>query len=156
MSKVPIHYVPNSLSTKNATFAKKELKKSRNLYKKGIYYQRKKVKGYKSKKTSHKKRAAQLYGEDLSLNGLAKATKCTKSGLQKIIKKGMGAYLSSGSRPSQTPHSWGIARLYSAITGGPASKTDKSILQKSCKSSSKALHLAQNPRKPYKRSKVSL
>jgi len=156
MSKVPVHYVPSSLSVKNSRFAKKELKKSRELYKKGIYYQREKVKGYKSKKTSHKKRAQELYGKDLSLEALTKATKCSKNGLQAIIKKGMAAYLSSGSRPSQTPHSWGIARLYSAITGGPASKIDKNILQKSCKSTSKALQLAQNPRKPYKRRKISL
>jgi len=43
--------------------------------------------------------------------------------LQKIVNKGMGAYYSSGSRPNQTPASWGIARLASAITGGPAGKS---------------------------------
>ena len=37
-----------------------------------------------------------------------------------IIKKGQGAYYSSGSRPNQTPHSWGYARLGSSISGGKA------------------------------------
>ena len=51
----------------------------------------------------------------------------TKAGQKKIIDKGMGAYYSSGSRPNQTPTSWGLGRLASVILGGPARKIDKDI-----------------------------
>ena len=61
--------------------------------------------------------------------------------LKKILNKGRGAYYSSGSRPNQTPHSWGIARLASAITGGKSSQIDFHILEKYCKSNSKAFEI---------------
>ena len=35
---------------------------------------------------------------------LAKASKCSLKGLKQIVKKGQGAYFSSGSRPNQTGH----------------------------------------------------
>ena len=40
------------------------------------------------------------------------------------MKKGQGAYYSSGSRPNQSAHSWGYARLASAITGGKSAAVD--------------------------------
>ena len=42
----------------------------------------------------------------------------------------MGAYYSSGSRPNQTAQSWGKARMYSYIMGGPTRKVDKHITDK--------------------------
>ena len=48
----------------------------------------------------------------------------TKTGMNKILDKGKGAYFSSGSRPNQTPESWAYARLASVIMGGPARKVD--------------------------------
>jgi hypothetical protein len=42
----------------------------------------------------------------------------------------MGAYYSSGSRPNQTPMSWGRARLASVIMGGPSRRIDKDIWAK--------------------------
>lgn len=54
----------------------------------------------------------------------------TKTGQKKIIDKGKGAYYSSGSRPNQTPTSWGLARLASVILNGPSRKIDKSIWEK--------------------------
>jgi len=47
-----------------------------------------------------------------------------------IIKKGKGAFFSSGSRPNQTPFSWGLARLASVIMGGKARKVDQAIWDK--------------------------
>jgi hypothetical protein len=47
-----------------------------------------------------------------------------------IIKKGMGAYFSSGSKPNQTPQSWGYGRLASVIMGGASRKIDKDIWEK--------------------------
>jgi hypothetical protein len=73
---------------------------------------------------------------------LSNSTRCKKSSLAKIIKKGEGAYYSSGSRPNQTAQSWGIARLASAITSGKAAVVDYAILEKGCTSSSRALRLA--------------
>ena len=51
----------------------------------------------------------------------------TRTGQEKIILKGKGAYYSSGSRPNQTAHSWGLARLASVILGGPSRRIDKDI-----------------------------
>jgi hypothetical protein len=61
------------------------------------------------------------------------------------VKKGEGAYYSSGSRPNQTAQSWGYARLASAITGANASRVDYNILKEGCKSDSPALRIAQKP-----------
>ena len=48
--------------------------------------------------------------------------------VEMILKKGAGAYASSGSRPNQTSYSWKFARLASALLGGPAAKVDKNLL----------------------------
>jgi hypothetical protein len=53
-----------------------------------------------------------------------------KAGQEQVIKKGKGAYYSSGSRPNQTPFSWGYGRLASVILNGPARKIDKNIWDK--------------------------
>ena len=53
-----------------------------------------------------------------------------KDRLSAVKKKGMGAYYSSGSRPNQTPTSWGLARLASVILNGPARRIDKNIWNK--------------------------
>jgi hypothetical protein len=75
---------------------------------------------------------------------LAQKTGCTLSSLKQIVKKGEGAYYSSGSRPNQTPQSWGVARLASAVTAGNASMVDYAILQKGCDPSKPALRLAKS------------
>lgn len=48
--------------------------------------------------------------------------------VETILKKGAGAYASSGSRPNVTSYQWKYARLASALLGGPASKVDKNLL----------------------------
>lgn len=73
---------------------------------------------------------------------LAEKSGCSLKGLKLIVKKGMGAYYSSGSRPNQTPQSWGNSRLASSITGNKASIYDYNILFEECKSNSIALKLA--------------
>ena len=47
-----------------------------------------------------------------------------------IVKKGEGAYYSSGSRPNQTAKSWGLARLASSLTAGKAAAIDYDIIEK--------------------------
>jgi len=142
----PKKYVPKSLTKKDKSKQKKELEKSKKMYKKKKYYTREKVKSFKSKKSEHIKNAERIYKLDSikPSKKLAEKTGCSLKGLQEIVKKGQGAYYSSGSRPNQTPHSWGIARLASAITGGKSSQIDFHILEKYCKSNSKALKLAKN------------
>jgi len=142
--RVPLRYVPKTLSRKDAAKQKNYINRSRKAYLHGKYYLRPKVKSFTSKKSSHVSRATKLYGVPTMkpTNDLVKATKCKQWALEKIINKGRGAYYSSGSRPNQTPDSWGYARLASALTGGPSSKIDYSILKEGCSQNSKALLLA--------------
>tara|TARA_Y100000816_G_scaffold78349_1_gene53293 strand:+ start:1772 stop:2260 length:489 start_codon:yes stop_codon:yes gene_type:complete len=145
---VPLKYLPKRLTKKDKKKQAKQLKKSRAAYKKGIYIHRKPVDSYKSKKSQHILNAERIYNiKNLAVNNeLANKTGCSIEALNKIIKKGMGAYYSSGSRPNQTPHSWGIARLASSISGGKAAAVDYNILFEGCKLGSKALKLAKKSR----------
>ena len=151
MTKVPIKYVPKRLSRRDKKKQKKMLKKSRKLYKKKKYFTRKKVKSFKSKVSPHIKKSLKIYKlKKFSVNQeLAKKTGCSLTGLRKIVKKGQGAYYSSGSRPNQSGHSWGYARLASSISGGKAAAVDFNILEKYCKKGSKALRLAKRSRKKH-------
>ena len=148
---VPIKYLPKRLTKKDRKILKKELKKSRKGYKKGKYVTRKKVKSFKSKKSQHILNAERIYKlKNLAVNKeLVKKTGCSSKSLKGIIKKGQGAYYSSGSRPNQTAHSWGYARLGSAISGGKAAAVDFNILNNGCSKNSKALTLAKNARKKF-------
>jgi hypothetical protein len=149
--KLNLRYLPNTLSIKDKKKQRNELLKSRKIYKKGIYYQRKNVSSFKSKKSPHIIKAKKMYNVNKigPTNELSKATGCSKKSLAKIINKGAGAYYSSGSRPNQTAQSWGIARLASSITAGKASAVDYDILEEGCNPKSKALILAKKARKKY-------
>jgi hypothetical protein len=144
MTYVPRRYVPKHLTQRDKKKAKKELNLSRKLYKKHIYHTRKKVPSFHSKTSKHILAAKKVYGltEIIPTPLLVKKTGCSLGALQQIVKKGEGAYFSSGSRPNQTAQSWGYARLASAITGGKASAVDYTILEKGCAKNSKALKLA--------------
>ena len=145
---VPIKYLPHILTKKDRSKQKAQLIKSRKAYKKGIYITRKPIKSYTSKKSQHIINAEKIYKiKNLAINNeLIKKTGCSRKALDQIVKKGMGAYYSSGSRPNQTPHSWGIARLASSITGGKAAAVDYTILEQGCNNNSKALKLAKKSR----------
>ena len=151
MVNVPNRYVPKGLSKKDRKTQKRELKKSRKMYKAKKYYTRKKVKSFKSKVSPHILKARKMYKMEkiTPSRKLAKKTKCKLKGLKKMFQKGQGAYFSSGSRPNQTGHSWGYARMASAITGGKASAVDYKILLENCSKKSKALRLAKRARTKY-------
>jgi hypothetical protein len=138
--KINLRYLPKKLTRKDRKIQTKMLLKSRRLYKKGKYFTRKVVSSFKSKKSPHILKAMKIYKVPKigATDELARATGCSKKALAKIINKGEGAYYSSGSRPNQTPQSWGIARLASSITAGKAAAVDYSILEKGCKPNSKA------------------
>ena len=147
----PLKYLPKRLSTKDRKQQLKQLKRSRNAYKKHIYITRKKVKSYKSKKSKHILQAQKIYKlNNIAINAnLSKKTGCSIKALNKIVNKGRGAYFSSGSRPNQSAESWGLARLASSITGGKAAAVDYSILEQGCSNKSKALKLAQQAKKKH-------
>ena len=152
-TNVPKRYVPKQLSKKDKKKQARELKKSRRAYKKGKYHTRKKMKSFKSKVSPHIIKARKMYKVDKirPTRKLAKATKCKLKGLKRMFKKGQGAYFSSGSRPNQTGHSWGYARMASAITGGKASAVDFKIIEENCSKKSRAYKLAKKAYKKYKK-----
>lgn len=143
--KIPLRYAPRGLTRKDRKRQLNMLTKSRKLYKQHKYFTRKKVASFKSKPSPHMSNARRIYGvEDIKPSKeLAKATGCSVSALQKIVKKGEGAYFSSGSRPNQTAQSWGYARLASSITGGKAAAVDFKIIEEGCSHTKKAFKLAQ-------------
>ena len=150
--KVPARYVPASLSRKDAAKQRAMLRLSRRSYKKGRYVARPKVASFRSKPSSHVDDARRMYGVETVRPGAALAAKtgCSVGALRKIVRKGEGAYYSSGSRPNQTARSWGIARLASAITSGKAAAVDYSILEKGCDHAGKAFRMARRSVKKFK------
>lgn len=110
------------------------LTKSRKQYKKHKYYTRKKIPSYKNKKSQHLLNARKIYNiQNITPNKeFAMKTGCKLEALNQIVKKGEGAYYSSGSRPNQTPKSWGLARLASSLTSGKSAAVDYDILKNGC------------------------
>ena len=149
--KIPIRYLPSKLSKKDKSKQMKMLMKSRKLYKNKKYYTRKPLSSYKNKKSNHILNAQKIYGiKNITPNNeLAKKTGCSLSALNQIVKKGQGAYFSSGSRPNQTGQSWGLARLASSITAGKAAAVDFKILEKGCDHNKKAFRLAMKSKRKY-------
>ena len=150
--KYPVRYVPRSLSKNDETKQLNMIAKSKRLYKQGRFFTRKQLSSYKHRKSNHLSNARKIYGVDnISPNSeLAKKTGCSLSALKQIVKKGEGAYYSSGSRPNQTPQSWGLARLASSLTAGKAAAIDYDIIDKGCKHNGKAFRLAAKSRRKYK------
>jgi DNA-binding Xre family transcriptional regulator len=144
MFGIPRRYIPFTLSRKDKIKQKNMILKSRKLYRSKKYFTRKNISSFKSKPSNHIINAKRIYNIDKisPSRELAKKTGCSLQALNKIVNKGEGAYYSSGSRPNQTPQSWGLARLASAVTGGKASKVDFSILKEGCSHTGKAYRLA--------------
>ena len=97
---------------------------------------------------TYKQRFNKKYKQPLnksnSIADIAKLTGIKKSALQKIYNKGTGAWknnlasvrLKSGKKDASAPRSakmgkeqWSMARIYSAVMGGPASKVDAKELR---------------------------
>jgi hypothetical protein len=150
--KIPIRYLPRNLTETDQKKQVRSLLKSRKMYKSNKYYTRKNIPSYTSKESQHIKNARKIYNvENVAPNEeLAQKTGCTITALNEIVRKGEGAYYSSGSRPNQTPQSWGLARLASSITGGKSAAVDYNILKEGCNHRKKAFILANKSRKKYK------
>ena len=150
--KIPVRYVPKKLTRKDTQKQINMLIKSKKLYKKHKYYTRKNVSSYKNIKSKHVSNARKTYNiQNITPNkNLSLKTGCKISALKKIVKKGEGAYYSSGSRPNQTPQSWGLARLASSLTSGKSAAVDYDIIENGCDHKKKAFILAKKARQKYK------
>jgi len=150
--RLPLRYLPKKLTRKDRKKQINMLLKSKKWYKQRKYYTRKKLQSYPNKTSKHIQNARKIYNvTKITPNKeLASATGCSISALQQIVKKGEGAYYSSGSRPNQTSQSWGYARLASSITAGKAAAVDYDILDKGCNHTKKAFILAKKARQKYK------
>jgi len=148
----PVRYLPKVLTKKDKKTQIKNLIKSKKMYKKHKYYTRKHLSSYKNKKSKHILNFRKIYNmQNITPNTeLALKTGCKLSALNKIVKKGEGAYYSSGSRPNQTPKSWGLARLASSLTSGKSAAVDYDIIKKRCNHTKRAFILANKSRKKYK------
>jgi len=119
--KIPKQYVPKSLSPEDKKKQIKSIKEGKD---------RPKVDSFKSKRSSHVIKFEKRYGKKITDDEWIGKNLLRPAGIKQILKKGAGAYYSSGSRPNQTVASWSRARLASALTGGAAAKVDKDILEK--------------------------
>ena len=150
--KVPIRYVPRTLKQKDQRSQIKMIIKSRKAYQKGKYVTRKKVPSFKNRPSNHITHARKLYGVESiqpSSNTLSRNSGCSIDAMKQIVRKGEGAYFSSGSRPNQTAKSWGIARLAASLTGSKSAVIDYSILESGCDPKKPAIRLAKQARKQF-------
>lgn len=119
--KINPKYVPKSLTPSDKKKQIKSIKEKKD---------RPKVKSFTSKRSGWVKKFEDKYGTKISDYSFISKNIISKTGIDKILDKGRGAYYSSGSRPNQTAESWARARLASVIMGGPARKVDKDIWTK--------------------------
>ena len=79
----------------------------------------------KSKSTTKKGSKAATISKYSKSSGISKNT------LEKVYKRGLGAYYSSGSRPGVSAHQWAAGRVRSFATGkGGARKADADLIRK--------------------------
>lgn len=128
-SKIPKKYT-RGLSKRDKQRQLKNIKTAKKAYKQNKYIDRPKLKSYKNKTSSWTTKFKKRYGPITKLKDIAEATGIPKRALMAVLKKGRGAYYSSGSRPNQTAESWGRARMYSYIMGGPTRKYDRDITKR--------------------------
>tara|TARA_R100000541_G_scaffold22088_4_gene32113 strand:+ start:303 stop:698 length:396 start_codon:yes stop_codon:yes gene_type:complete len=114
-------YVPDSLSKSDKKKQIKSIKDKK---------ERPKLKSFESKRSPWVKKFEDKYGFKITNDSRISKEIISKTGINKILDRGVAAYFNSGSRPNQTPASWSRARLASVILKGPAYKIDKEIFEK--------------------------
>tara|TARA_B100001094_G_C17857897_1_gene635944 strand:- start:271 stop:744 length:474 start_codon:yes stop_codon:yes gene_type:complete len=128
-SRIPKKYT-DKLSKKDRQKQLNNINRSKKLYQKGIYVDRPKLRSYQNKKSQWILKFEKKYNHKITDKSFIHKNILKRKGQLEVIKKGKGAYYSSGSRPNQTATSWALARLASVIVGGPARKVDNSIWEK--------------------------
>ena len=119
--KIPKQYIPSSLTPADRKKQEESIRKGK---------PRPKVDSFKSKRSSHVVKFEKKYGVKITNKAFIYKNIMSKKGVDLVLKRGIAAYFSSGSRPNQTPASWSNARLASVIMGGAARKVDKAIWEK--------------------------
>jgi len=119
--KIKKEYAPKSLTPADRKKQVKSIKEGK---------ERPKVDSFKSKRSGHVIKFEKRYGTKITNDAFISKNLLSRTGINKILSKGRGAYYSAGSRPNQTAASWSRARLASALTGGSAARVDKDILEK--------------------------
>jgi len=114
-------YVPKTLSESDKKKQIKSIKEKT---------ERPKIKSFQSKRSSWTEKFEKKYGYKITNDSQISKNIISKTGIKKILEKGMAAYYNSGSRPNQTAFSWARARLASVLLNGPARKVDKDIWEK--------------------------
>ena len=125
--KIPEKYLAG-LTPQQRLIQQRLIRQSQREYKKeGMVSDRPRVSDAPTKRSSHAKRFEDRYG--FPVTDLKKVKeKFPTADVDKILARGRGAYMSSGSRPNVSASAWAYARLASALTGGKASKIDKDLL----------------------------
>jgi hypothetical protein len=118
--KINPKYAPKGLSASDKKKQAKSIKEGKD---------RPKV-DYKTKRSSHVVKFEKKYGTKITNKSFIYKNIISKTGVDKILDKGYGAYYSAGSRPNVSKEQWAYARLASVIMGGAARKVDKSIWEK--------------------------
>lgn len=118
---VPKTYVPSSLSAKDKKKQVDSILKGKD---------RPKVDSFKSKRSGWASKFEKKYGYKISETARINKEILKTKGQKEITDKGQAAYYTSGSRPNQTPFSWGLGRLASVIMNGPSRKIDIKIWNK--------------------------
>ena len=119
--KIPKQYAPKSLTPEDRKKQIKSIKEGK---------PRPKVESFKSKRSGHVANFEKKYGYKITNDSRISKEIISKTGIDKILSKGRGAYYSAGSRPNQTAESWARARLASVILGKGARKVDQAIWDK--------------------------
>lgn len=117
MSNLPKKYVPDSLSKEDKKKQIKSIKEGKD---------RPKV-DYKTKRSKHVVAFEKKYGKKITDDDFISKNIISKTGIDKILSKGRGAYYSAGSRPNVSAEQWARARLASVIMNGGARKVDIKI-----------------------------
>ena len=118
--KVPETYVPKELS-----------KSDKNKQIKSIVEKKERPKvDIKKKRSGWVEKFEKKYNKKITDKKWINDNLLKTKGQNLVIKKGQGAFYSSGSRPNQTAFSWAYGRLASVLMNGPARKVDKDIWEK--------------------------
>lgn len=118
---LPSRYVPKGLSERDRAKQVKSIKEGKTRPKVNL----------PTKRSKWTAAAHKYFGGTPTLKQISQRTGVPEKGLREIIKKGEGAYFSSGSRPNVTPKQWGLARLYAVLFGSAgARRVDKNEIEK--------------------------
>ena len=121
------NYLAN-LTPQQRLLQQRLIRKSQKTYEKsGEILERPKVSNKPTPRSPWVKRFEAKHG--FPITDLEKVKKAyPNADVETILKKGAGAYASSGSRPNVSSYQWKFARLASALLGGPAARIDKDLL----------------------------